>query len=371
MRRLVIFLLFLISGTWVLAQDQQPTLNCPQSLRTARSTYDQGRLHEVTQYLTGCLERPEDANGFTETERIEAYRMLTLTYIYLEEPDKADLEMINLLSTDHFYAIDPEVDPIEFKNLYRKFRTDPIFRLGAKVGFNTTHVNVIANRYIWGQAKGEYSSTPGIQAGVVFEKDMKWLKQGIVLAPELLWNTNSFTYSNSNVLLEEPDPFDPAADPNAPNPNTGSQEQVISQTRIQLNALVQYKIEKQYLLADKFTPYVTLGPAISFLTKSEFVGNTDADEPITGTAFDNTDSYNRLAFSVIAGIGVKLRVGGFYLTGELRHQYGFGNVVNTDNLYQNKALLAYGYVDNDFRMSFTSFNLGFMLPRFSPKKLIK
>jgi hypothetical protein len=368
MRRLAYLgvVVFLISGASAWAQevqDQQVKLNCAQSLRTARSTYDQGRLHEVTQWLTGCLENPEDANGFTDAERIEAYRMLTLTYIYLEEPQKADIEMINLLSTDHFYTIDDEVDPIEFKNLYKKFRTDPVYRIGARVGFNTTHVNVLSNRYMWGEGEGTYTSPFGsIQISAVFEKDLKWMQKKLVLAPELMWTTNSFTYTNNKILLEEP---------SAETPNTGKQEQVITQTRIQLNALFQYKIEKEYLLADKFTPFVVLGPSIGYLLKSEFVGNTDADEPVTGTAIDNTDSYNALSYSVIVGAGVKLRVGGFYLTTEIRHQYGFGNAVNTSNLYKNKALMSYGYVDNDFRMSATSINIGFLLPHFSPKKLIK
>lgn len=363
-------LLILLSCASVFSQDQQPQVNCPQSLRTARSTYDQGRLHEVPQWLTGCLTKTEDGGGFTDAERIEAYRMLTLTYIYLEEPTQADAEMIHLLNTDHFYTIDPDIDPIEFKNLYKKFRTDPVYRIGLKLGANTTHIGLLANRYIWGQGKGEYSSTPGFQAGVVFEKDMPWLKKKITLAPEALYNANSFTYINSGILSEQPENLG-EENPSTDDPNTGSQEQIISQTRIQLNALIQYRIEKEYLLADKFTPYVTLGPSVNYLLSSEFVGNTDADEPVTGTGIKNTDSYKRITFSVIAAAGVKFRFGGFYLAAELRHQYGFGNIVNTDNLYDNKELLSYGYVDNDFKMSQTMFNLAFIFPRFHPKKLIK
>jgi hypothetical protein len=371
MRRFLYFgSFFLLSCICVFAQEQQPQINCPQSLRTARSTYDQGRLHEVPQWLTGCLTKTEDVGGFTDAERIEAYRMLTLTYIYLEEPTQADAEMIHLLNTDHFYTIDPDIDPIEFKNLYKKFRTDPVYRMGLKLGANTTHIGLLANRYMWGAGKGEYSSTPSFQGGVVFEKDMPWLEKKVTLAPELLYNSNSFTYINPGILLIQPDN---PGEPNPPTdaPNTGSQEQIITQTRLQLNALVQYRIEKDYLLADKFTPYVTLGPSVNYLMSSEFVGNTDADEPVTGTAIDNTDSYKRITFSVIAAAGVKFRFGGFYLALELRHQYGFGNIVNTDNLYTNKELMSYGYVDNDFRMSQTQFNLTFILPRFHPKKLIK
>src|SRR6478609_109001 len=82
---------------------------CTQTLRTARSTYDQGRLHELPSLLEGCIK-----NGFTQQEKVEAYKLLVLAYIYLEEPTKADEAMLNLLNTDHYFKINEATDPAEF-----------------------------------------------------------------------------------------------------------------------------------------------------------------------------------------------------------------------------------------------------------------
>src|SRR5690348_11970776 len=92
--------------------------SCAQTLRLARSTYEQGRLHEVPELLERCLE-----NGFSRQEKVEAYKLLCLSYIYLEEPAKADEAMLDLLRTDHYFEINETTDPAEFVALYKTFRT--------------------------------------------------------------------------------------------------------------------------------------------------------------------------------------------------------------------------------------------------------
>ena len=365
------FLVFVMSSSVLYGQDIQ--LNCPQSLRTARNTYDQGRLHEVPQWLTGCLTKPEDAGGFTDAERIEAYHMLTRTYIYLEEPDKADIEMINLLNTDHFYTIDEDTDPIEFKNLYKKFRTDPVYRVGFKVGVNTNHINVLKNYYFWGDSEGHgtYSSKIGIQVGALFEKD---LNKKFVFSPEILYTSFSYEYNNPSLLYADTI-YDESAPGEFTLSNTGSAEHIISHQRIQANLLFQYKLDKTYALADKFIPYVSIGPSVSYLMNSKFDAATDVDEQVTGPTLTITDKYKPITFSVIASAGLKVRLGGFYLTADIRYQYGLSNIVNGKKRYEwtleNEDLVDNGYADNDYTLSQTMFNVGLIFPHFHPKKLIK
>src|SRR5882672_2230160 len=93
--------------------------NCTQTLRLIRTTYDQGRLHELPSIAEGCLTAPK-GKGFTDEEKKEAYRYLTLAYIYLEEPEKADEMMLKLLETEHFYVVNTSIDPAEFIALYKK-----------------------------------------------------------------------------------------------------------------------------------------------------------------------------------------------------------------------------------------------------------
>jgi hypothetical protein len=341
------------------AQTSSDDLTGAQILRTARAIYDQGRLHELPAFLEGAIKKTGKA-GLTEAEKVEAYQILVLTYIYLEEPQKADEKMIQLLKTDHFF-IPTESDPVEFRNLYNKFRTRPLFRIGVKVGANLTQVNVIKNYYIWAPSmgKGAYTSTPGIQFGLLFEKDFKnkW-----VINPEVFYTSTAFNYANKNISS-----VDKASTTSTSNDIASFD---FAQTRVQLNLLMQYKIGKS-----KFAPYVAVGPSVGYLMSSSFGGALTVGNLITIPTSTSKDSYRTLNYNVIAAAGIKYKVGGVYITGDIRYQYGLGNIVNKDNRFNrsepSQTLMNYGYINNDFSLNQTMFNIGLIIPYFNPKKLIK
>jgi hypothetical protein len=187
MKRILLAGVALLAFTWNVSAQ-----NCTQTLRTARTTYDQGRLQEIPTILEACFSK----NEWDQSQRVEAYRILVLTYIYLEEPAKADEAMLNILHTDNFFEPNPASDPVEFQMLYKKFRTKPLFKLGLKFGVNTNHIDVIENHYIWAASRGtgEYKSKFGIQIGVIFEKDLKYLKERMIFNPEFFYSSSGFIY---------------------------------------------------------------------------------------------------------------------------------------------------------------------------------
>lgn len=354
--------------------------NCTQLLRTARQTYEQGRLHEVPGYLTDCLK----GDNFTDAQKIESYRILVLTYIYLEEPQQADEAMLDLLRTDNFFEPNPASDPVEFQSLFKKFRSKPLFKLGLKFGVNTNHIDVIENHYIWAASRGhgEYKSKFGINIGIIFEKDLKYLNERLIFNPEVFYSSSGFIYSNVNPLSidddgvnRDDDPeYDP--DPKNPEPNTGELEHQIQQNRLVLNLMAQYKLGKLNTPRSKvFTPYIAFGPSVGYLMNSSFSGNTNVGEEKTGSSLNTTDNYQTLTFGLIVSGGVKLKVGGFYITADIRYQRGLMNIVNEKNRLvwtsENAELLDYGYVDNDFSVSQSMVNIGIIVPYFNPKKLIR
>src|SRR5688572_15785653 len=62
---------------------------CSQTLIKAQFTYYEGRAEEVPLMLETCL-----TSGFTPEEKLQAYRLLTLTYLYLNEPANAEKVML-------------------------------------------------------------------------------------------------------------------------------------------------------------------------------------------------------------------------------------------------------------------------------------
>ena len=96
MRKLAVaaaLILISIAPRLAMAQQQQKNnTTCAQTLRLARSVYENGRLHELEGLLEGCVK----ADQWTTQERVDAYKLLTLAYIYMEEPEKADAMMLSI-----------------------------------------------------------------------------------------------------------------------------------------------------------------------------------------------------------------------------------------------------------------------------------
>src|SRR5260370_41393364 len=116
-----LFLFCLLGYDFAFAQQQSGA----QTLRLARSVYEQGRLHEIPDLIN------KKVASFSKTELVDAYRLLILSYIYLEEPEKADESMQKLFSTDHFYEHNPNVEPADFVGLYKTFHTSPVLAMAS------------------------------------------------------------------------------------------------------------------------------------------------------------------------------------------------------------------------------------------------
>ena len=358
MKRILVLAFLGLSINLALAQ------NCAQTLRLAVSSYDQGRLHELPGLLKKCLSEP---NGFSIADKVTAYRLLTLSFIYLEEPEQADSTMILLLQTDHFYEPNQAVDPAEFIGLYKTFRTKPVFSWGIKGGGNLTQPNITSNYYIGGNAKGNGQTTGqlGIQAGGVFEKALfqGWKKsklQNFTLAPEILYVTRSIDYTNTPFLPYPPANANTQTDLKAPE----------SQVWFELNVMLQYKLKPK----SKFNPFVEIGPGIGLLSSSSIAANTTrgtTGNVVSGTNVDVTNSYKQLVYSVIAGVGGRYRVGSLYITAELRYQYGLINIVNEATRYNSELALDYAGVMNDYTINNIGAVFGASIPVFRPQKLHK
>jgi len=357
-RILIVFLL----GLGVACGTATAQQSCTQTLRLANSSYDQGRLHELPGLLKGCL---QSSDGFTKAEKVTAYKLLVLSYIYLEEPKQADSTMILLLEADHFFEPNQALDPGEFIGLYNTFRNKPVFNVGIKLGINFTLPSVSSNYYIGNNSLGAGTYTPslGIQGGFVFEKGLfqnwknqKWKK--FTLAPEILFVSRAISYDNS-----------PFTNYLGSNPDTNTLLKVSeSQGWLDLNVLVQYQLKP----ASKLNPYVALGPGVSYLLSSSSSPTTtrgNTGNVVSGPPVDLTNSYKKLVYSITASTGIKYRFGGLYATLEIRYQYGLSNLVNPDKRYNKEFSFDYVGGLNDYSIQNLQVMAGAVVPIFKPQKL--
>jgi hypothetical protein len=340
---------FLLVGQLILAffsVSQAQNTSCTQTLRLARSTYDQGRLHEVPTLLENCLR-----NGFTVQEKVEGYKILCLTYLYLEEPEKADEAMLKLLRTDPYFEVNKQVDPAEFIALYRTFRTNPIYRLGINIGVNASRPNV-TGAIKTNAGESVYKYGVAFQVGINGEIP---LRNKLTLNPSLLFQTKNFEITSTVDRGED------ATGTPLSNETVGKEVH----NWISVPVVVQYQV-----VESRYNPYVSLGVSADYLIRSEITAETTQDN--AGSVQERTYELERekMNISAIVGAGAKFRIFGGYFVTEIRYHYGITNVNSDKTYYQNSATAFNNNLgDPIFKMNSLSITGGYVQNIFNPKKL--
>lgn len=318
--------------------------DCAQSLRLAKATYDQGRLHEVEQNLKGCL-----TSGST-AEKEDAYKLICLSYIYLEEPEKADEAMLNLLRNNNYFEIS-ESDPAEFVALYKSFRTREIYRVGAVIGLNLSTPTVTKQISTCTNCTGSFSGQLGIQGGLSFEIP---ISDRISINPQLIFQQKKLGYTNEVTRAG-----------GITNNTTGTENQ----------SWISLPIGIEYTLFNKgYRPYITAGVTADYLIGSNLTLLTTQDQ--AGAVQEKTISINNMRkdflSSLYAGAGAKLRLFGGYVSAEIRYQYGLMTVNSTETAFANPSpAFNNNWGDSIYRLSAVSFSIGYIQNVFNPKKLTR
>lgn len=342
-KSIVFFALLLITLAGPISAHAQTA--CAVTLRTARATYDEGRLHELPALLAPCLK-----SGFTRQEAVEAYKLLVLSYIYLEEPAKADEAMLALLRTDPYFEINESADAAEFIALYRTFRTWPVYRVGAKTGVNATQPHVIS--YVDAVEGSQVSYTPALNfmSGLVFEIPVA---KRLTLNPEAYFQLRTFLYESELNLGD-----------NLTNSSEGKEVQTLVSVPVSL----QYSLGKS-----KLNPYVSAGVSVGYLMKSSITMSrlrVNANS-IQERTFDVTSSRERIHINALASAGIKARLGSGFVVTELRLTYGLTGINDASSAFTIDDYLLFdnGYADNSMRLNALSLTVGYVYNVFHPKKL--
>lgn len=318
---------------------------CAQTLRLAQSIYDQGRLHELPQLLQKCLEE----NSFNTEEKVSAYKLLTLTYIYLEEPAKADEYMLALLRTDTEFKVNDAVDPAEFVALYNTFRTHPIYRLGGKMGAVATGPTVMSSDYA-DDGTNKSSHNYGFSGSVVAEIPLGGKFSKFALNPEINFQLLSFKGVNEQ------------GDTARTTPATERQSWV------SLPVSLQYAFYERPLTSY----YISLGISADYLlsSKKTIISNREGNSAIDQNSIVINEQRNKFNAAAIASAGLKRKIGKGFLTVELRYKMGLIPISDVADTYENSVLVFdYKYVDGIYKLNTLTLSAGYVMNRYNPKKL--
>lgn len=353
MNRLLLLCCFFFTLT-IATYAQTAAPSCAQTLRLAQSVYEQGRLHEVPGILQKCL----NENGFNDQEKVNAYKILTNTYIYLEEPEEADKSMLELLRTDHYFEINEAVDPAEFVALYRTFRTKPIYRLGVKFGTNLTQPNTLNFNSI-GEGNSSYDKKFGFSGGVSLEVP---ISPKITLNPELHFVIKSFKSK-----------FDYIQNQQVYSSTTGGETQNV----VSLPLLAQYVIfekRRNPNAEPSIIIYATGGTTIDYLLASKISAEVKREgfQSIEVRSFSAKPQREKINLNATLGAGAKFRIAGGYFIAEARYNYGLSKINSSTTILNNQNLLFdYGYSDGIYRLNSLNITVGYLQNFFNPKKKSK
>lgn len=356
MKRLLAIALFVTISVSSLAQT---TPTPAQTLRLARATYEQGRLHEIPAQLNNDV----ISKMTIKQDKVEAYKILCLSYIYLEEPEKADEAMLNILRTDPYFEINEAVDPAEFVALYGTFRTLPIFRIGGKLGVDAARPNIKEN-VTAGDLSGESKYRPMIGINFGLFGDIP-LSERLNLHGEVLYSQKRFGLNQVFTRFSE--------DGNPDVSFKNETDAIESQTWLSVPLAVQYKpFKNNSKFNEKFNPYVSGGVAIDYLLSAKITGEQVRDEQssVQEKSFDFKVSRSSINLSLMAAVGIKLRVGGGYIVSEIRYLHGLTKISSKESAYKNQEITwELNYADPVFKVSSLGISAGYIQNIFNPKKL--
>ncbi len=335
--------------------------SCSQRLTQAEREYEAGRLANIPTLIGDCFKSAKEG-GFDKAESIRAHRILTLVHIFTDNEPEADKSLFNLLKEDPEHLLDERVDPAELFYLYDQFQTKPIFRLGFRLGTNTSFPNDFekfttstaenTNKFYNGEGEGSASRTIGFMAEATFEK---YLKYGLEAAGGFQYRFSSYAINNDF------------------NDISLNNEVINTQSYLRLPVLLRYTYN--YDQRGGIKPYVFIGGSFDYLLTAQY---TDASReggapfslnPDNGdlTSFDQVNDFN---FSLTGGIGLKLPVKTNFFTVEFRYDKSFVNYIKAENRYNNQAIVFdLGHVEDNLTLDFVSFSLGWIQSIYSPKRL--
>lgn len=355
----ILFFTFIFTGLFSSeVEAQEDKSDCVIKLEQAQTKFDQGRIQDVEALITDCIRGTE----FDKAEKTHALKLLTLTYLFLEEPELAEATMLHLLETSHEFVINQAIDPSVFINLYNKYRHDPLYSVGILAGgvvANPIVTQLNGTQDLNSDTRQVYTPLFGIRVGINGEYeflDKFYASAGIYYASIKFQKIHESTQPFSNLTNEE----------------AGFKGEE-SQTSMELPLLLQYHLVETRVL----TPYVAAGVSPQFLISATYPGDALTNEiidsaPVTSSTIDLIKDRNRFNVYAVGVVGLKYKIGEGFFNVQLRYSFGILQSTKEDSVLEPQdpnLLWDLGESTDGYRLQNLGISIGYTLHRYKPKKL--
>ena len=359
--------------------------DCERKLEKARVLFEKGYLEDIPGLLEPCI---NENQSLSWSNRNSALQILTETFLFIGDKEKADKYFVLLLKNNPSYEPKLRADHPELVYLADKFSIKPKVTIGVKLGYIFPSVENRKTYFLedsLSSATDKYGSyislnNSGIskfQFGV--SGDFTLNHSNFVLSTEVLLTEMAYQLNTDMQFIE------------SNYEGTLSLEEHLKFVDFGLNLKYNLKAfpiggqPKHYNSRIKAIPYFSLGFALNLLykarmenldfTKFDSNGNIFIEkEQSTGLDLLEGSSplRNNFNFSATANAGLKIILGdNYYGILDFRYSKMLNSIVVSDNRFSNDVLLQkFRHVDNDISLnSFViSIGIGFTLSR-SIKKI--
>jgi hypothetical protein len=273
-----------------------------------------------------------DRCNLDRNEKIEAYKLLILSYLKVDNLEEADKAAERIVKIDPYYKPDKFKDDPRLSGLFEKYKPVPVFRIGISGGVNTSHATVV-NSYSIVHPDGtsgldEYKSKTGFQLGLNAEH--KVFKD--------LWVEAAFGYRQSSYehFLYE-----------------------VEGTTIQYSEKLSYFDAplslKYYFLHGRLRPYLEGGFTFSFLSDAISTSIRDNEKDLV----DRTAFRNDFMGGWFGGYGMAYSIKGLSIFGDVRYTWYSKNVNKEGTRYDDPVnTFKYYYLDDDFHLNYLALSVG-------------
>lgn len=343
--KLVLFVsLGLLFPAFGLSQD-----DCSTKIQDARRAYDQGLIEEVPQMLQPCME-----NGFSRVQRIEAYKLMILSYLFDDDQFQAEKTMVEFLKKFPEYEINPN-DPIEFVYLFESYRTTSVFSIGLNAGFNFTDPRIIEPYTMLDRTHAKLTNTmkSGFQVGLGVGT---YLSKHILANVELYFSENQYSFKDELIA-----------------PLTGASDGITSvlynekllKIEIPLTFTYEFTIKKIHY-------YFRGGASLANLANVTGLASRRYSPELPPVAGENTsmmDSRKKMLYSGIAGFGLRYKVPRGVVMLDFRTHIGLNNIVDPSKRTLTSELAdKFYHRDDDYSLNSFSISAGYYFSFYKPKK---
>lgn len=319
--------------------------DCSAKIQEAQRYYDQGMIDEIPSMLAPCM-----ADGFTRVQKIEAYKLIIMSYLFTDNQFEAERTMLEFLKKYPEYEIMPN-DPVEFVYLFESYRTASIFSIGIRGGVNFTDPRIIEPYSTFDLKEATLKNTvkPGFQVGLGIER---YLSKRILLNLESFYSLNQYSFSDEYRNQRN----------NSINLVTFTEK--LSKIEVPVTLSYEFTIRKTYLIIRTGVSAAWIS-AVSGEPSRKFSEDLQA---LTGPDVNMKRFRNNILYSGILGAGIRYKVPRGIISLDLRAQMGINSVVENPEIQDKTLEHVFYYQDDDFSLNILSLSVGYYVSFYNPRK---